>query len=156
MWFTDSPVRTPFSSSLNRAALLQQEHVETLRPRQSVVERAFHDAMQAANDILQVYRKPEPVQGTVLCTIYPIQTVTGRKVPILFKAIGNAPIMKQNLYKINAQNQFRAVVRFLRKQLGYKPQDPLVCPVVISRSLHLDQLCSEAHIYQLIFCTCTR
>ncbi|KAI0725366.1 putative autophagy-related protein 12 [Fomitopsis betulina] len=71
--------------------------------------------MQAANDILQVYRKPEPVQ-----------------VPILFKAIGNAPIMKQNLYKINAQNQFRAVVRFLRKQLGYKPQDPLLTYINLS------------------------
>ncbi|KZT69601.1 APG12-domain-containing protein [Daedalea quercina L-15889] len=55
-----------------------------------------------------IYQRPEPVQ-----------------VPILFKAIGNAPIMKQNLYKINALNQFRAVIRFLRKQLGYKSQDSL-------------------------------
>lgn len=93
--------------------------------------------MQAANDALQVYQKPEPVQGNALCTICPIHAVTAcRKVAILFKAIGNAPIMKQNLYKINAQNQFRAVIRFLRKQLGYNPQDALVCPQVVLRPFY--------------------
>ncbi|KAH9831366.1 autophagy protein 12 [Rhodofomes roseus] len=66
--------------------------------------------MQAANaaEALQSYSKPDPVQ-----------------VPIFFKAVGNAPIMKQNLYKINALNPFRAVIRFLRKQLGWKAQEPL-------------------------------
>ncbi|EPT00233.1 hypothetical protein FOMPIDRAFT_1122897 [Fomitopsis schrenkii] len=89
--------------------------------------------MQAANDALQVYQKPEPVQGNALCTICPIHAVTAcRKVAILFKAIGNAPIMKQNLYKINAQNQFRAVIRFLRKQLGYNPQDALFTYINLS------------------------
>jgi hypothetical protein len=34
--------------------------------------------------------------------------------------------MKQNFYKITASNQFRTVTAFLRKELGWKPSDPLV------------------------------
>ncbi|BGO98713.1 hypothetical protein RTG_00981 [Rhodotorula toruloides ATCC 204091] len=47
------------------------------------------------------------------------------KVVVRFKATGNAPIMKQNFYKITASNQFRAVIAFLRKELAWKPSDPL-------------------------------
>ncbi|GAA5971605.1 hypothetical protein JCM8115_001027 [Rhodotorula mucilaginosa] len=47
------------------------------------------------------------------------------KVVVRFKATGNAPIMKQNFYKITASNQFRTVTAFLRKELGWKPSDPL-------------------------------
>ncbi|BGP54903.1 hypothetical protein JCM8202_003414 [Rhodotorula sphaerocarpa] len=47
------------------------------------------------------------------------------KVIVRFKATGNAPIMKQNFYKITASNQFRTVTAFLRKELGWKPSDPL-------------------------------
>lgn len=36
--------------------------------------------------------------------------------------------MKQNFYKITASNQFRTVTAFLRKELGWKPSDPLVRP----------------------------
>lgn len=45
---------------------------------------------------------------------------------VRFKAVGNAPIMKQNLYKITASNRFQAVIQFLRKELGWKAGDPLV------------------------------
>lgn len=34
--------------------------------------------------------------------------------------------MKQNFYKITASNRFQAVMVFLRKELGWKGQDPLV------------------------------
>jgi len=34
--------------------------------------------------------------------------------------------MKQNFFKITASNRFQAVVQFLRKELGWKPSDPLV------------------------------
>ncbi|TFL02375.1 APG12-domain-containing protein [Pterulicium gracile] len=47
------------------------------------------------------------------------------KVVVLFKAIGNAPILKQKFYKITAANRFQAVIQFLRRELGYKPGDPL-------------------------------
>ncbi|KAG8760050.1 Ubiquitin-like protein [Ceratobasidium sp. 428] len=47
------------------------------------------------------------------------------KVVVRFKAVGNAPIMKQNFYKITASNRFQAVIQFLRKELGWQPTDPL-------------------------------
>ncbi|CAK5262181.1 unnamed protein product, partial [Mycena citricolor] len=47
------------------------------------------------------------------------------KVVVRFKAVGNAPIMKQNFYKITASNRFQAVIQFLRKELGWKTGDPL-------------------------------
>ncbi|OSX62144.1 hypothetical protein POSPLADRAFT_1142343 [Postia placenta MAD-698-R-SB12] len=47
------------------------------------------------------------------------------KVVVRFKAVGNAPIMKQNFYKISASNRFQAVIQFLRKELGWKAGDPL-------------------------------
>lgn len=45
---------------------------------------------------------------------------------VRFKAVGNAPIMKQNFYRITAANRFQAVIQFLRKELGWKASDPLV------------------------------
>ena len=51
-------------------------------------------------------------------------------VVVRFKAVGNAPIMKQNLYKITASNRFQAVIQFLRKELGWKQGDPLVRAVM--------------------------
>ncbi|TFK68064.1 APG12-domain-containing protein [Pluteus cervinus] len=47
------------------------------------------------------------------------------KVIVRFKAVGNAPIMKQNFYKITSSNRFQAVIHFLRKELGWKAGDPL-------------------------------
>ncbi|KAJ8514541.1 hypothetical protein ONZ45_g7928 [Pleurotus djamor] len=47
------------------------------------------------------------------------------KVVVRFKAVGNAPIMKQNFYKITASNRFQAVIQFLRKELAWKSGDPL-------------------------------
>ncbi|KAI9495741.1 ubiquitin-like autophagy protein Apg12-domain-containing protein [Zychaea mexicana] len=47
------------------------------------------------------------------------------KVLVLFNAIGNAPILKQKLYKITASNKFQMVIQFLRKQLRYQGSDPL-------------------------------
>ncbi|KAG0072154.1 hypothetical protein BGZ89_007892 [Linnemannia elongata] len=47
------------------------------------------------------------------------------KVIVRFRAIGNAPIMKQNVFKITASNKFFAVIQFLRKELNYQHSDPL-------------------------------
>ncbi|KAF9004537.1 putative ubiquitin-like modifier [Cyathus striatus] len=47
------------------------------------------------------------------------------KVIVRFKAVGNAPIMKQNFYKITSSNRFQAVIQFLRKELGWQAGEPL-------------------------------
>ncbi|KIS68491.1 putative Autophagy-related protein 12 [Mycosarcoma maydis] len=47
------------------------------------------------------------------------------KVVVRFKAIGNAPIMKNNHFRITAFNRFQAVTVFLRKELNFKPSDSL-------------------------------
>ncbi|KAK4705740.1 ubiquitin-like protein ATG12, partial [Phenoliferia sp. Uapishka_3] len=47
------------------------------------------------------------------------------KVVVRFKATGNAPIMKQNYYKITAGNRFQSVIAFLRKELAWKPSDAI-------------------------------
>jgi len=47
------------------------------------------------------------------------------KIIVRFKAVGNAPIMRQNFYKITASNRFQTVIHFLRKELGWKTGEPL-------------------------------
>ncbi|KAI0371893.1 APG12-domain-containing protein [Pilatotrama ljubarskyi] len=64
--------------------------------------------MQEAQEALETYKKKD-----------------SNKVVVRFKAVGNAPIMKQNFYKITASNRFQAVIQFLRKELGWKQGDPL-------------------------------
>lgn len=50
-------------------------------------------------------------------------------VVVRFKAVGNAPIMKQNFYKITSSNRFQTVIQFLRKELGWKQGDALVSSI---------------------------
>lgn len=47
-------------------------------------------------------------------------------VVVRFKAVGNAPIMKQNFFRVTVSNHFQAVIQFLRKELGWKAGEPLV------------------------------
>ena len=47
-------------------------------------------------------------------------------VVVRFKAVGNAPIMKQNFFRVTVSNHFQAVIQFLRRELGWKVGDPLV------------------------------
>jgi len=47
------------------------------------------------------------------------------KVVVRFKAVGAAPIMKQNFYKITSSNRFQTVIQFLRKEIGWKQGDAL-------------------------------
>jgi ubiquitin-like protein ATG12 len=46
-------------------------------------------------------------------------------VQVLFKAVGNAPIMKVNKYRLAASKDFQFVIQFLRKQLSYKESQSL-------------------------------
>ena len=52
-------------------------------------------------------------------------------VRVLFKAIGAAPIMKENLFKITASNSFQAVISFLRKELRFRADQPLVSVLLV-------------------------
>ncbi|KAG2209955.1 hypothetical protein INT47_003390 [Mucor saturninus] len=47
------------------------------------------------------------------------------KVVVVFQAIGNAPILKQKVYKLTASYKFQTVIQFLRKELRYQGADPL-------------------------------
>ncbi|KAG0224448.1 hypothetical protein BGW41_005078 [Actinomortierella wolfii] len=66
--------------------------------------------------------RPAVSPATVLANLKKKDT---SKVVVRFRAIGNAPILKQNFYKISASNKFLAVIQFLRKELNYQPSDPL-------------------------------
>ncbi|RUS22882.1 ubiquitin-like autophagy protein Apg12-domain-containing protein [Endogone sp. FLAS-F59071] len=64
---------------------------------------------------------------------------------VRFRAIGNAPIMKQNFFKINASNKFQAVIQFLRKELNYKGSDPLFLYINSAFSPAPDEIVSNLH-----------
>ncbi|KAI9296837.1 autophagy protein 12 [Neoconidiobolus thromboides FSU 785] len=49
------------------------------------------------------------------------------KVVVRFRAVGNAPIMVQNHYKINSSYPFQTLVNFLKKQIKLKESDALFC-----------------------------
>jgi ubiquitin-like protein ATG12 len=53
-------------------------------------------------------------------------------VVVRFKAVGNAPIMKQNFFRVTVSNRFQAVIQFLRKELGWKAGEPLVSTFLLA------------------------
>jgi ubiquitin-like protein ATG12 len=55
----------------------------------------------------------------------PASAVKTDKVVILFKAVGNAPLLKLKKFQVTREATVQTVVDFLRKQLKYGPQDPL-------------------------------
>ncbi|KAH9950719.1 APG12-domain-containing protein [Amylocystis lapponica] len=83
-----------------------EAHNRTLPPAWTSLDGP--GTMQEATDALESYKKKDAA-----------------KVVVRFKAVGNAPIMRQNFYKITAANRFQAVIQFLRKELGWKAGDPL-------------------------------
>eukprot|EP00124_Ichthyophonus_hoferi_P004479 Ihof_evm5s499 gene=Ihof_evmTU5s499 len=50
-----------------------------------------------------------------------------KKVIVRFRAVGNAPIMKQNKFKIMAAEPFQAIIVFLRKQIRFNQREQLFC-----------------------------
>src|SRR5438874_2710809 len=52
------------------------------------------------------------------------------KVVILFKAVGNTPILKKSKAKISTSSQFREVIGFIRKMLKLKNDQSLVCRIL--------------------------
>ncbi|KAF8477173.1 hypothetical protein BDZ91DRAFT_708797 [Kalaharituber pfeilii] len=72
---------------------------------------------------------PIPLTASLLLTSLPADATTALalatapppptdKVTIRFKSIGNAPILKRQVFKISSGAKFGKVVAFLRKQLG--------------------------------------
>lgn len=49
------------------------------------------------------------------------------KVVIRLKATGNAPILKQQVFKLSSKNLFQKVVLFIRKALDLSDSDSLYC-----------------------------
>lgn len=87
------------------------------------------DNIAEALDALETYKKKDASKGTLLhISVRRSLTPRTRPPPVVvrFKAVGNAPIMRQNFYKITASNRFQAVIQFLRKELGWKAGDSLV------------------------------
>jgi ubiquitin-like protein ATG12 len=86
---------------------------------------------------LESYKKKDPAKGS--STSIPCRATNCLKtnslmcgrfaylaVVVRFKAVGNAPIMKQNFFRVTVSNRFQAVIQFLRKELGWKSGEPLV------------------------------
>lgn len=48
------------------------------------------------------------------------------KISIRFKAIGRAPVLKQQIYKISSIDKFQSITIFLRRQLSLKEGEELV------------------------------
>ncbi|GAA5906458.1 hypothetical protein JCM6882_004441 [Rhodosporidiobolus microsporus] len=92
-----SPIASPALGSTTTASLA---------PAGSLL--AGLDAVRTPREALEAYKQKDP-----------------NKVVIRFKATGNAPILKQNFYKIAASNRFERVIAFLRKELGWKQSDAL-------------------------------
>lgn len=76
---------------------------------------------------LESYRKKEPNKSAYLSLLISCNFLNYCTVVVRFKAVGNAPIMRQNFYKINSTNRFQAVIQFLRRELGWPAGDALVC-----------------------------
>ncbi len=87
------------------------------------------EATAEALRALQTYKKKDPEKGTIP---YPEESCRLTRPPVIvrFKAVGNAPIMRQNFFKITSSNRFQAVIQFLRKELQWKAGDPLVSTTV--------------------------
>ena len=90
-----------------------------------------------AGKALETYKQRDATKGEVQSSVaqscsrtdhllLPTRSLCLRPVVVRFKATGNAPIMKQNFYKITASNRFQTVIAFLRKELGWKASEGLV------------------------------
>ena len=52
-----------------------------------------------------------------------------QKITVRFKAVGSAPILQKQVYKINAAQRFETVVKFLRTRLRCKEGEAVFCYV---------------------------
>jgi len=67
------------------------------------------------------------------------------KVVVMFKNTGNAPPMKQKVFKLSASSPWKNVQNFLRKQLKLKDTDPLLLFVNSAFQPSPDEAVSELY-----------
>ena len=53
--------------------------------------------------------------------------LTQPAVKVQFKAISGAPPLQRKVFQVSASNRFETVVSFLRKKLGVRHEDSVVC-----------------------------
>lgn len=80
-----------------------------------------------------------------LLTRRPLAAVTVR-----FKAVGSAPILKQQVCRINATQRFEAVVAYLRRVLRCGPQDSVFLYVNSTFAPALDEIVGNLHRVSLL------
>lgn len=73
------------------------------------------------------------------------------KVNVRFKAVGSAPILKQQVYKISAIQRFEAVVLFLRKVLKVRREDSVFLYVNSTFAPSMDEVVGNLHRVRLTF-----
>lgn len=77
--------------------------------------------------VIEKYKEKDPSKGTIKSLKVALKSLNLLYlVVIVFRAIGNAPILKQKVFKLAASNKFQTVIQFLRKELRYQGPDPLV------------------------------
>lgn len=87
-------------------------------PITSTPSPSTHDQASASPSQQQQQQQQIPPTSLPALALYTQRDTS--KVLVKFKAIGAAPIMKNNSFRITAFNKFHAVVVFLRNQLGEK------------------------------------
>jgi hypothetical protein len=118
-----------------------------LSPSLSAQDPAADAGLAEGLAALESYKKKDPTKGsdayctysvawhssipsdanlTAQCVCVDRASVVLSVVVVRFKAVGNAPIMKQNFFRVTVSNHFQAVIQFLRRELGWKAGDPLV------------------------------
>ena len=83
---------------------------------------------------LESYKKKDSAKGqrSLNSPTGPTKLRGESLVVVRFKAVGNAPIMKQNFFRVTVSNRFQAVIQFLRKELGWKAGEPLVSAFLLA------------------------
>ena len=108
---------------------------------------------------LESYKKKDSAKGQhpLACYLDMSRLRDKSLVVVRFKAVGNAPIMKQNFFRVTVSNRFQAVIQFLRKELGWKAGEPLVGAFLLAQALSvLNELFCLVHVYQSCVFPCTR
>ncbi|KAI5300923.1 Ubiquitin-like protein [Ascosphaera pollenicola] len=101
------------SSGANSSAAPAHKQDEDVKAETLAAPGALADPPRNACDVLQD----------------DIDSINAGKVNIRFKPLPSAPILKTQVFKINASQKFEAVVRFLKKKLNCKPTDSVFCYV---------------------------
>lgn len=121
-----------------------------------------------ALEALQTYKARNTAQGAFACSSRLTTSSFTSYCPtvqILFKAVGNVPVMRHTTFKVTVSNRSWVAVNFLKGKLGWKAGEPLV--VQHSSSIIVDgkytfvamlinQLCTSVHTYQPRLPPCSR